>query len=591
MELSRSSRSLRSPVVRAVLLIGVLTAPFPLRAEIPDDAMSIGLRIEPAWTLPGGQVTLAGTTVADGRRMTVTLRIVEPDSMQVERTAAVAAEDGAYRLVLGKLAKPGRYEVTAIAPDRRGRASGSFRVLAPAEALEEVTTGWSAILDDAARAVERAGTDLAELPPSPPRAEAEEKLAQLRRELAKRGDDAAALGGALTSVGDLLESRPAVAPAFAPLLDSLGAWSRASESRRVEINRQLIESSRRGEVCESIHAAGEGIKVASALVNLAGTAVDIAYSFLRDFLAAGVQSALPEPARSEPTTVFAVGEVVKNGVPVVTGLRARYGVLSSGHETVVRQAGGRQQLAGILVGMCYDLAGLFTDRLFERFCEKLEGPVGAALHVEFADAAGVVWWKYDLGIEGRLQLRYARGAPGEALRVRGEFLGAASNFTLWENALQTLDPALMRGQVAWKKAELPTVPFVNFEGDYLGALAGKNAFFVPVSGDLVDDRLVLRVEPAKVDFEGVTAHEIYVILGVRTMGFPVVVEVPFPYKGAYFLITRAADAKEQSFVLPVRIDRAGRRVVAERSFARPGVQGDGNVADYAMTIRVCSPAC
>lgn len=574
-------------VALAVFAIGASSA----RAEIPDDAMSIDLRVEPAWILVGERVTLSGSTVADGRRTTVTLQIAEPDRNRLDCHVTISAESGEYSLELGPLFKAGEHTVTAVAPDGRGRATRSFRVLAPDQALDQVASDWRSTVEDAARAIDRVAGELAALPPSPPRAEAETKLAELRRELGRRGVDSDTFAGILARVSGQIRDHPGTAPAFAPLVERLGSWSRDSEQERVELNRQLLESSRRGEVCESIHAAGEGIKVASALLNLAGTAVEIASAFFRDLLAAGVQKSLPDPRHANSSGVFAAGELVKVAEPAMTGLRRRYGAVPAGVDPRDFRTAGRSQLAGTLLGLAYDLAGLLTDRLFDRFCERLEGPFQATLHVEFSNDGASDWWRYDVSIEGRLQLRYARGEPGEGLRVRGEFVGSATEFTLWENVLQTLDPQLVHGHVAWKRTILPSIPFLDFEGDYLGAMVGPGAFFVPVDGDLVDDRLTLHFREAKVDFDGLSGRVIYVILGVRTMGFPVVVEVPFPYKGAHFILTRAADARETPFTLPVRVDRGEQRTVAERTFVRPEVRGDGNVAGYELTIRVCSPGC
>jgi hypothetical protein len=134
------------------------------------------------------------------------------------------------------------------------------------------------------------------------------------------------------------------------------------------------------------------------------------------------------------------------------------------------------------------------------------------------------------------------------------------------------------------------VPFVELEGAYIGAM-GPRAFFIPVEGDLVGQKLTLRFQPARTDFDGVEARGIYVIAGLRTMGLPIVLTVPFPYKGGHFVITRAADARDRPVEMTVRIPPRSNTMVAESTFVRDKVKGDGNVASYRMSLKACNPGC
>jgi hypothetical protein len=578
------------PVLCALALLLGATV---LQAQAPTDRMPIQIAIDPGWTVQGGRVTVDGSTLLDGQRKTATLQISRPDGSSETRRAEVSTATGEFQLVLERLLVAGTWEVTAIAPDGKGRASGQFRVLTYREALEEMAGDFEDTLDEADTAVKKTKAIVAALPPSPTKLAAEEKLVALESALASRARDAASLRSVLDAAAELVRQHPAAAPLFAPLGERLGEWSRDALARGAELEQQLAESERRGAVCESIHAASEGIKIATAWLNLAGSAIEIARAFFLDYVGDRFQTNLPEPLRSSQTFSFGIGELIKTGPPLLLGLHQRYG--GGGGEAKDRLEGSGQA-AGALIGLCYDLVGLLVDRLFDGYCEKLEGPFDAKLHVEFFNASGVVWWRYDIHVEGRLKLRYARSVPAAggaspALRVHGEFVGSGTEFTLWEDVLRTLDPALMAGNVLFKKVmPVEGFPFVGAEGDYLGSL-GPRAFLVPVEGDLVGDRLTLSVLPAKTDFDGVNGWGYYAISGLRTMGFVVFLEVPFPYKGAHFVLTRAADARDQPFTLPVRVDRKTEQVIAERSFSRPRVEGDGNVASYAMKIRICSSGC
>ncbi len=600
----RRARGVRGMTAGALALAAALLAG-PLHAQ-DDQPQPMGVWAFPEWVIQvRGQVTLSGVTVNDGRRTQATLVVTGPDGAVTRLVAPVSSQSGAFELRLRPYTAPGRYTVLALAPDGRGRDTTSFRVLTAAEAAQEPMDEYEDIEEAADSAVRTVRKLLDQLPTSPAKQEATAKLDALARELARRPERTAAFREALGGIRALATKYPQALPALAPGLGRLAQWTRASRLSREELNTQLLNSAAQGIQCERINAASEGIKVASAVLNLAGSAVAVATAFFKDFAADLAAAKLPASVAGDAGFQFATAQMVKNGNTYLEQVRKfvgrapvpEFGESAEGAVAQSARAGaGRHEFAatvgGTIPGMLYDLAGLVTAKVFARYCEKFEGPVQAALHVDFFTATGARFWSYDIELEGRLALRYAKPEPGQrAVRVTGEFYGSGTRFGAWEDVLRSLDPKLMTGNVVFKRVFLPAgAPFTELEGRYLGAL-GPRAFLVPVTGDLVDRRLTLTIQPARTDFTGLEAKAFYVIAGLRTMGFPITVTVPLPYKDAHFVLTRAADARDRPLVLDVKVPTGTGAMTVDTLLERPKVKGDGNEAGYRMKLRICNPGC
>jgi hypothetical protein len=566
-------------------------------------AMPIQVAANPQWELAGAKFTIRGSTVVDGMRKQVRIQIRPPLGSLLELSAPVSSA-GEYAATTGPLRALGTYRVLATAPDGRGTDTTSFRVLSFEEAYEEALSEWPETVEGADRAVKKTEELVKAMPVSPPRAEVEAKLQQARQELARRKQAAADFRRVVESIrtahGKALAQRAAPPPAaFEDYARKLGTWASESREAREELNRQLQESGQRGSVCESMNAAGEGIKVASGFLNLAGSAVGVTLGFFKDFLADQAGQRIPDPGYS-----LATQEMVKVGPTLLQSIEQMYGSglgpLSSPDDeirsTAVKAAGeGRASAAagalGVIPGILYDVAGYFVNKLFEKYCETFAGPISGTIHVEFLSEAGDPWWIYDIDIEGKLELRYARADAAQAVKVHGELYGSGRRFTLWERTLYHLDKKLMTGTLTYRKYWMPGgAPFVELEGRYFGSMLPR-AFFVPVEGELVDSTLTLRILEAKTDFKDVAAQGIYVITSQKTMGFPVVIVVPFPYTGARSMVRKALDAEEGPAKLRVKVDRRAKTLRLDSTAVRKRVRGDGYVYDATLSIRACNPGC
>lgn len=581
-----------------LLALALMALPVRGGGQASSDVMPIDVYVSAAIGMVGRPVLIEGSTGQYDKGGAVTLTITPPSGAPFTLRGGIETT-GEFRVRTAPMMTPGRYHVLALAPDRKGRDTTSFEVLTESEYADEVSSEFDEELSTAEEGLRITRRRVTALPPSPPKDSALTLLDALDRELVRRQGDAAKLRQAVAAITRAAaKAKPEHIAAFAQPLSQYGQWIDVSRRRRQELEAELSASGRQAEACESINAAAEGIKVVSAVMNLAGSAIGIAVTFFKDWAADKATAVLPPTIRSDASLSLAGQEMVKNGQAAAEALKARYGTQPPPppmegplFRGVTRTEAALEKAAGVVPGLLLDLSGLLVNNVFDKYCEKFEGPMNATLHVEFFNEKGATFWKYDIAVEGKLTLRYAKPVPGQAVKLRGEFAGSGTTFTLWENILPTIDPKLMAGNVTWKRYYVPPgAPFTELEGRYAGAL-GPRGFLVPVEGELAGKTMSVRILPAKVDFDGLEARAVYVIAGVRTMGFPVVVSVPFPYKGGHFVVSRAADARDAPFRLTVRTSPRSNTMVAESTFVRNKVKGDGNVASYQMSLKLCNPGC
>jgi hypothetical protein len=544
--------------------------------------MPMTLKVTPNRSPVGGRVALTGTTAADPKRMSAQLRITLPDGT-LRTIPAPLTPTGDYAVGFTATATPGLYRVTAIAPDGATGDTASFKVLTTLSMAAEVSLEWKELQDVEDSAVAIVGRLIDTLPASPAKDDAEQKLNQLKKRLAQGANDLAQFKKAVGTIDQIVTKYPAASPAVAPAIDKLTAWMEQSEEERVALNQKLIESAKESVTCERINAATEGIKVASAIMNLAGTAVSVLGNFFKDWLADQAQAVLPASLKNSAAFSQVTAQIVKNGKAANDGL-VDYG------------AKGLATGAGMIPGLLFDLAGMVTSKIFDNYCEKFQGPFDADLHVEFSNAAGKVWWTYDITIQGKLNVRYGKGATNAA-KVKGEFVGAATHYGLWEDALMSFNPKIMNGARVSKKTILPVaLPYVDTEGAYAASL-GPGAFFVPVDGTLIDRKLSLNVDKARTDFEGATARVIWVVASPLSL-IPVVLTNSFPYQGAYVVLRGgltglfgAANANTTPPPTAFTVKNAGKVLVVDETVRQDKVKGAGFEVSTRVHLKACNPGC
>jgi hypothetical protein len=250
------------------------------------------------------------------------------------------------------------------------------------------------------------------------------------------------------------------------------------------------------------------------------------------------------------------------------------------------KGGSEVDLQGSLSGLILDAAAYAGSRVFESYCEKFEGPLKASMRAEFSKG-GDPWWKYSTEIEGKLVLRYAKGATGDAASVSGQFEGAARSFKIWENAGKVLFPELMpKGALVARVIRPPIgTPYIQTQGMVAAQVLTPASFYIPVEGTIVGKKLTLRLLTANIDFTTATARGVYVFFGPGTLNVPLTTTFTLPYKDARWILKSALGEQTEFEVKTV-----GTKMSIDRT-AKVEKPGSSNTATYTIDLQACNPGC
>ena len=243
------------------------------------------------------------------------------------------------------------------------------------------------------------------------------------------------------------------------------------------------------------------------------TAVAAVKSVFADFLASKVAAVGDKLSKQ-----FGFSAAETSKIVTAVGLAKAKGVWDG--EKVIAKVAAKEAMVGSVAGLLSDAMAFASSQIFARYCERMAGPFQGTMHAEFfSTKGGKKWWSYDINYSGRLDLRYAKTtAVGQAVAVNGEFMGQATKFTLWEDAIRIGWPDLTAGAMMYKRAVLPQPQLINrimgapvgseekpidVEGKAAATFAKPYTFFVPVEGEIVNNILTLRMKNATSDYTAV----------------------------------------------------------------------------------------
>jgi hypothetical protein len=560
--------------------------------EAPVKA-TVTVLVTPPAVQPGEAVTVSGIAPLDAKGA-VTVRISPPGGKPPVDLRVNPSANGDYSANFRGTAVAGDYKVGVTSPGGRISGQGAFTVavMEPLndieEAIQQVKRIEAAIQDISADL----DAQIPKLPDNPARDQLKAKWAVLKPKLAQAARELADIKGLLEPLASAARQDPALKPALAPIAKKLDDWNTYALPERERIVQELRRSRGKNVTCESLERITEGFNFASALLNLMGGPVAAVKSVFADFLASKVAAVGDKLSKQ-----FGFSAAETSKIVTAVGLAKAKGVWDG--EKVVAKAAAKEAMVGSVAGLLSDAMAFASSQIFARYCERMAGPFQGTMHAEFfSTKGGKKWWSYDINYSGRLDLRYAKTtAVGQAVAVNGEFMGQATKFTLWEDAIRIGWPDLTAGALMFKRALLPQPQLINrimgapvgseekpidVEGKAAATFAKPYTFFVPVEGEIVNNVLTLRMKPATSDYTAV-ARVVYVIVSPLTF-VPVATAFELPYKEGNFFFTRVSNEAPMRF----QVVKQGNALKVDGS----AKNAKGNAiakGRYDLKIQLCNP--
>lgn len=513
----------------------------------------------------GSTVTISGTTAVDGKQMNVKLTVTPPDG-EAQELNALADAKGDFAAKFTATIAEGDYQVEAVSPDGKGNAQTTLRVLLPAAVIDETVTEATDLLSAASEAEETAEELVAKLPTSPPQVELLSKLDQLKPKLAEAPEQLAKLKEAWAQIEKITQKYPQTLPALRPLLNGVAAWKTKAEGQSAKVREQLEKSKRAGVRCDQLDAATQAFNAASFILNFVGGGpLDLINTYVKDNAVPTAMKALIPAKYYKSDTEFFISESWKAARAIVNGPSAWFGAV---------------------LGLAVDVAAFSAQKTFSRYCEKFQGPLEATFHAEFY-THGELYWKYDIDLEGKLELRYAKsGHPGEAVHFTGQFEGNGTRFTLWEN-FTALFPDFEGNVTAHRAIPAVGFPYIESAGQLVRTEVTPSYFNIPVEGEIVKDKVTIKMkDEAKADFSELVKGRVFYVF---TLLISPIIEMDAPYQKAYFILSRSIRQKSE---YTITVDPKTKVSMFKQDFAREEKDPDGEfVVRWKTKVKACNPNC
>ena len=560
------------------------------------DSAPVTVHASPRLAYAGMTITIKGTSGIDAvNAKTVKVVVTAPGAGGKEGAGkqftllAPITPDGDFSTSFTDTKIAGVYNVLVTSPGGGGQAPEKFEIIPGDKDLDDFDEIMSSLIESADQGVAQVKNRLAPFPESTDKVEAQKKLETLETRV-KEIRRSVSLSQIIKPLGAHVSRVPVHVKRVEPLLHRLTEWETKARAEQVRINQELITSAREGERCEKIDQAIEAVNLVSALLNLIADPLGIITGFAQDLLT------------STATSSDADSLTLKTATNLVKASSGQAEILVGPSQWTTRPTVSRAQLSNSAVGLAFDLSNLFFKGYYGKYCERLEGPLSGQMIGQVAKD-GVPYWKFRIGLKGKIVLRYAKPeSAGTAVRVRGQLMGFGTDFWVEEDMVRVLFPEKARdaskGGVIIRKVRTPAVTIASDawnallapQGTIAQTLGSPTAFYIPVEGDLVKDTLTLRVQDARFDFDEkkTAAHALYFLVGPLGTTF---FDNPLPYQNAHHIIIQSMNAREsRTAELKVGVDSAARRTTVARDFTRD-FKNEGATATYTLNLKACNPAC
>ena len=536
---------------------------------ITPGSLPIEVTVKPGTLLPGVRVTISGALPGYSATGNVTIAVTPPQTPAVSLIAKVTA--GKFSTVFTETGRAGKYTIRAVAPDGKGVAIDSFSVLAPMQAAgaqqEDVARTFNLVITTIGVTRKAALAT----PPSPPQQQLLLKLAEVEKQFADAPAAAETYGSALRTIIDVVKQHPDAAPVVQQLIDELAPMTEELNERLPAIEKLIDGSAKLAQFCDDMVVIEETFIALTWAMGITDKLTTTLFNWVN--------------SKATPAAVSAVsaGEMST----------AAEAAISTASKTAIKVlATGKMSWAKSALGALKDLLQYLSGEVFDVYCERFQGPVTAKLVVTF-NHHGRAYLKYDIHLAGKLVANYAKESGVTRIPIKGHIEGNATHFGLAENfdvLSDMVEAKTGMGRMSVMRFMPQPAPYVEALG-MMARMAMPAYFNIPVHGELVGDKLTLRLQPAAIDFTpALNKGKLVMIWGLVLPPFVHVETATLPLQNAHFILARGIVDPAPQF--PITVDMNGKRSVVSRRFTRDHKDEAKDFrVQFDISIKACNPSC
>jgi hypothetical protein len=538
-------------------------------AQVPaasTDGFPIDVSATPSTVRVGGKVVFRGTTVKAGTQAKAVLTVTPPNGAAAFNLTSIVGNDGTYSATFTQTKSVGQYRVDAVAPDGKGRATATFKVVAAGEVPAAVADEAERLIATVDKAIDATRDGLATQPMSPAKQQAEQRIAAATTELAKAPAQIKVLRQEMTKVFKARAKVTEPLPEWDEYEKQLDKWQGDAEAARQRLELQAEATRAGAKGCAELDQYYEMLTAASDVLKLVKTPVDLSLGFWKSKVIDGIANRTTDPRDYSKYEKFEYVQAMKIGVAALEG-----------------PAGVLKAIPGFLL----DAAKYLHQEFFAMYCEKFEGPVKGVFVGESYTRTGEPFFDYTITIDGKIVLMHDKRAPAnKAIAVEG-FVEGMGQFQVRDNP--NVIGRLIPGTVLFHKVVSPAgIGYWNDFGQGLKSFA-PNYFRVPLRGVMAGDSILLSMpmQPAVTDFgPSIRGRTIWVAIPLGGM-IPEIIDSPFELQKAHPIIERVV---RRNPVL--KLSTSSGFVIAQGKFSRDTTSADRTAhVTTTLTLKACRPQC
>ncbi len=525
--------------------------------------LDITLSALPARLTAGDSVRLLGSTGLTGSSSQITIVVRSPGKPAVTLKTKPNPK-GDYQVRFGATAALGVYQVEAVAPDGKGKASASFTIVAPGALVEIVGRKADSLVLLGSRVVDQVQQAVAAMPPSPAKNEAKQQLDQADEEMARLPQQVATLRKQMSTVAAARAKIAKPVPEWVDYQAELERWEADADLAMAKLEKLAKPTAAATQGCSDLDQYNEVLTFTSEAMNYLKAPFDLSRGFWTDKIPGGLVARSSGAGALTSAERFALVETMKVGAAALQGPA---GIVSA------------------VPGLLLDTAQWFVQDYFGQFCEKWEGPLQAVFVGESFTRQGEPFFDYTVTLDGKLMLLYPKNVPaGKPVSLQG-YLEGNGQFEIRDNPKPIA--RLVPGAVLFHRITAP--PGGKYWDELGQASRGllPHSFRIPLKGIMAGDSIVLVVQPADHDFgPTVSGVSTWVIMPLGGL-VPEVINAKFGLQKAHPIIERVVRRR------PVlRIVTSGKTMTAEATFSRDTTNAEKTArVRTTLKVKACNPGC